>query len=78
MVTEVVKVFNQDLFEHVQVSDQNVWPLPNVEPVTEHKTIACISSAALPSSMLRHNSLPRNRSIFVTEVLIVIQSILQI
>ena len=30
MVTEVVKIFNQDLFEHVQVSDHYLWYLPNV------------------------------------------------
>ena len=32
MVTEVVEVFNQDLFEHVQVADQNVGLLSNVVP----------------------------------------------
>ena len=32
MVTEVVKVFNQYLFEHVQVIDQNVGLLSNVVP----------------------------------------------
>ena len=32
MVTEVVEVFNQYLFEHVQVTDQNVGLLSNVVP----------------------------------------------
>ena len=30
MVAEIVKVFNQDLFEHVHVADQNVGLLSNV------------------------------------------------
>ena len=32
MVTEVVKIFHHDLFEHVHVSDHYSWPLPNVVP----------------------------------------------
>ena len=32
MVGEVVKVFDHDLFENIQVSNQNVGPLTNIKP----------------------------------------------
>ena len=32
MVTEVVKIFNQDLFEDIQISNENVGLLTNVKP----------------------------------------------
>ena len=32
MVTEVVKIFNQDLFEDIQISNENIGLLTNVKP----------------------------------------------
>ena len=37
MVTEVVKFFHHDLFQHVQVSDHYSWPLPDVVTTVKWK-----------------------------------------
>ena len=31
MIHEIIKIFHQYLLKHVQVSDQDMWLLPNIE-----------------------------------------------
>ena len=43
MIREVVKIFDQDLFENIQVGDQDVGLLANVVP-THHKNLYILYS----------------------------------
>ena len=54
MIRELVKLFDHDLFENIQVSDHNVWLLSNVDPVNNALLVVINSSH---SSIYMHATL---------------------